>query len=76
MQGVRIVLFLLFTLSLTATGEATINYNASKSNTGNVTVHCKQSSHCRGHMAVKGSGVPQNTGMASGRRIHRPLLIH
>lgn len=71
MRIFRGVLVLATGLCLTAPAGATINYNASKSNTGNVAARCHEG---RGHMAVKGCGVPQNTsGMASGRRVHKPL---
>jgi hypothetical protein len=64
-------LFLIVGFAFSAPAHAAINYNASKSNTGNVTAKCHNGSS---HMAVKGCGVPQNTsGAHSGKRIYKPV---
>lgn len=71
MRIFRGVLVLVAGLALTAPASATINYNSSKSNTGNVAARCHEG---RAHMAVKGCGVPQHSsGMVTGRRIHKPI---
>ena len=59
------------TLGVTASANASINYNASKSNTGNVTLHCVAR---RGHPCVT-RHAPTH-GAHTGRRQHRPVTIH
>lgn len=39
---------------------AAVNYNTSKSNSGNLALHSKGAKRKTPHMAVKGSGVPKN----------------
>lgn len=58
-----------------------VNYNASKSNTGNQTFHPPPHGTTQGHLkpgiAFKGSGVPQftpPTGQSAGKRRHSALM--
>jgi hypothetical protein len=66
-------------LSMNCASAKGINYNASKSNTGNRTAHNTGNGNGQPSMAVKNGGIPQNTGTfdaghgtVTGRRQHQP----
>jgi hypothetical protein len=48
-------------LTANCASAKSINYNASKSNTGNVTAHNPGNGNGQPGMAVKNGGIPQNT---------------
>jgi hypothetical protein len=67
------VLGAVLALGVAASADASINYNASKSNTGNVTLHCV--AH-RGHSCVTHRRTHAAThGAHAGRRQHQPVTL-
>ena len=53
-------------LTANCASAKSINYNASKSNTGNVTAHNPGNGNGQPGMAVKNGGIPQNTSTKTG----------
>ncbi|MGD0188593.1 MAG: hypothetical protein ABSC25_25585 [Roseiarcus sp.] len=53
--------FAAIVLATNGPADAAVNYNSSKSNSGNLTFHPKGAKHKTPHMAMKNSGVPKNT---------------